>query len=451
MHIRSKSGLLWVFFFFESLSSQFKSWQGGFNLTYYATCGEPLQVRLGVQMTSNISHTSQTPDQDELTLSSIINIIGKFPGELEPDRIVLLGNHRDAWTSGALDPGLGTASLIEVASAFGNLYSQGWRPRRSIWIASWDAEEFGLIGSTEFTERFESLLSVRLIAYINVDVGVAGMPYFAPRGTPSLTSLVQSVAEQVVIPPNNQSLLSFWQMYARSQTPQLDGSELGAASDYGSFVQHLGIAAVDLRIRGAPYAYESVYHTKYDTPAWYERFGDDNFTFAQALTSAWSLVAFHLANDLVLPFNLSVYSDILSLGAFSLSQSLLNSPLPTPSQRQLASQLLQDLHFRISVLSSAIETHHQSSIAIAARQDPLEIRSLNDRLFLFERQFLYSNGIPGHEWVRNLLWSSSKFDDYGSAIWNCVLDPLVEGDFDMALRNLGFVITTVDNAIVHLS
>jgi N-acetylated-alpha-linked acidic dipeptidase len=141
-------------------------WQGGLNFTYHMGPG-PAVVHVKVVMNN--------------TVTSIWNVVGTITGSVEPDRLVLVGNHRDAWVFGAVDPSSGTAALLEMAKAFGKMISEGWKPRRTIKLLSWDAEEYGLVGSSEYAEQHAAVLTTQAVAYLNVDIAVQGSPLLAVR------------------------------------------------------------------------------------------------------------------------------------------------------------------------------------------------------------------------------------------------------------------------------
>ncbi|KZV48005.1 putative glutamate carboxypeptidase 2-like [Dorcoceras hygrometricum] len=200
-------------------------------------------------------------------ITTIENVIGIIEGVEEPDRYVILGNHRDAWTFGAADPNSGTACLLEVAERLQKLQKKGWKPRRTIMLCNWDAEEYGLIGSTEWVEENRQMLASRVVAYLNVDVAVSGAGFEA-SSTPQLDELIIQAAKQV-------------------------GRLGGGGSDHAAFVQHIGYP---------------VYHSMYDDFTWMKKFGDPLFQRHTAVANLWGLVALKLADEEILPFNYLFYA-----------------------------------------------------------------------------------------------------------------------------------------------
>ncbi|POO00559.1 Peptidase [Trema orientale] len=232
--------------------------------------------------------------QGELVIGTIENVIGVIEGVEEPDRYVILGNHRDAWTFGAVDPNSGTAALLEVAQRLAKLQKKGWKPRRTIILCNWDAEEYGLsavtvlskaysspllnvgfespcgLGSTEWVEENRDLLASRAVAYLNVDCAVSE-PNFYASATPQLDELLIQATQQVLDPDN--SSRTIYESWLESSNPVKIGRLGGGGSDFAAFVQHIGIPAVMMSFdNGYP-----VYHSLYDDFIWMKKFGDPMF------------------------------------------------------------------------------------------------------------------------------------------------------------------------------
>ncbi|KEH27222.1 peptidase M28 family protein [Medicago truncatula] len=248
----------------------------------------------------NLSYTGQQ------VIATIQNVIGVIEGAEEPDRFVILGNHRDAWTFGAVDPNSGTAALLEVAQRLGKLQKKGWKPRRTIILCNWDAEEYGIIGSTEWVEENREILASRTVAYLNVDSAVGG-PGFRASATPQLEELIIKATQKVKDPDNSsQSIYDSWT--DSNSSPQF-GRLGGRVSDYAPFLQHVGIPAADIAFgKGYP-----VYHSQYDDFVWMTKFGDPVFQRHVAAASVWGLVALWLADEEFLPFNYSSYAKELQV------------------------------------------------------------------------------------------------------------------------------------------
>uniref|UniRef100_A0A8C2WBV0 N-acetylated alpha-linked acidic dipeptidase like 1 n=1 Tax=Cyclopterus lumpus TaxID=8103 RepID=A0A8C2WBV0_CYCLU len=259
-------------------------------------------------------------NHEELKNSS--NVMGVIRGSVEPDRYVIYGNHRDSWVHGAIDPSSGTSVMLELTRVLGMMVKQGkWRPRRSIIFGSWGAEEFGLIGSAEYTEQYFTKLSERTVAYINVDIAVFANATLRASGMPSLQNVIFKAAKQVYAPGlDSTSVYDNWIRYANRTSsthgtiPKV-GYLSGAGSDYAAFVHYLGITSMDIS-----YTYDKsktnariypAYHTAYDTFDYASKFIDPGFVSHQAIARTAGNVLIRLADSLVLPLNCSDYAETL--------------------------------------------------------------------------------------------------------------------------------------------
>ncbi|KAK4396967.1 putative glutamate carboxypeptidase LAMP1 [Sesamum angolense] len=304
------------------------AWQGGKDAPVYRVGPGPGIVNL----TYNASASSIGLPDDHLlsfkyqsyycrkgkqVLSRIENVVGIIEGAEEPDRFVILGNHRDAWTFGAVDPNSGTACLLEVAERLWKLQKKGWKPRRTIIFCNWDAEEYGLIGSTEWVEENRQMLASRVVAYLNVDIAVGGAGFRA-SATPQLDELLIQAAKQVRDPDNSsQTVYDSW--ISSTDNPAI-GRLGGAGSDYSAFVQHIGVPAADISF-GEDYP---VYHSMYDDFIWMNKFGDPMFQRHVAVASIWGLLALELADNEILPFDYLPYARELQRSVESLKDEVVN-------------------------------------------------------------------------------------------------------------------------------
>ncbi|GAA6059696.1 hypothetical protein JCM10212_000083 [Sporobolomyces blumeae] len=255
-------------------------------------------------------------------VTKIWNTMALIPGHVS-DEIVVIGNHNDAWTFGAGDPNSGTASVNEVVKALGVLRREkGWKPLRSILIASWDAEEYGLIGSTEFGEDFTRYLQERVVAYLNVDVSVSGSDY-SIAASPSLADLLRNCSAMVDDPSNRKvgNEVESQQAVNVARVGDDEGDEkrstslaetkvktLGSGSDFTVFLQYLGIASGNLGFSGAQNDPVYHYHSTYDSYDWMRRFGDPTFERHVAVAKVLGLAALRLSDDVVLPINTTAYA-----------------------------------------------------------------------------------------------------------------------------------------------
>lgn len=239
--------------------------------------------------------------QDEVERQPIYNIHGRITGMDERDKKIIVGNHRDSWCMGSVDPGSGTATFLEVVRAFGELLTYGWRPLRTIEFVSWDAEEYNLIGSTEHVEKEVDDLRANAFAYLNVDVGVAG-PDFRVSASPVFERTVLQVLGRISDPYANATLKDLWDKKGSKITP------LGAGSDYVAFQDIAGTSSIDFGFEGEPYPYHSCYET-YD---WMVKFADPDFQYHKILAQFWGLLLLDLSENPMLPFDLEVYGDSIN-------------------------------------------------------------------------------------------------------------------------------------------
>jgi hypothetical protein len=244
-------------------------------------------------------------DQDEVDEQPIWNVMGKINGVEQREKSIIVGNHRDSWVYGATDPGSGTAVMLEVIHIFGDLVERGWRPLRSIEFASWDGEEYNLIGSTEYVETNMEKLRNDAFAYLNVDVGVGGTEFKA-SGSPMFKKSLLRVLDRVSDPFQNATLRSLWD----ARGGQLDG--LGAGSDYVAFQDMAGTSSLDFGFDGPGYPY----HSAFDNFEWMSTIGDPGFEYHKILAQAWALLILEYSDRLVMPFDITAYS--ASLTAWSM-------------------------------------------------------------------------------------------------------------------------------------
>ncbi|CAM9593134.1 unnamed protein product [Scytosiphon promiscuus] len=260
-----------------------EGFQGGLDFPYTVGPSSATTVRIVVE--------------NEEHVGPVWNVIGTVPGTLpqQLDRPVVLGNHRDAWIFGAVDPNSGTASLIELARGLGALLADGWKPLRTIILCSWSGEELGMLGSTAWGEEHAEGILKNAAAYLNVDSAVSGS-LLRVKATPSLGGLVSGVLADVEDPASADggTLLEAWSG---------DLQMLGSGSDYAVFLDHLGIATVDVEFQQDEAAEYGVYHSIYDSFTWVDTYGDPGFRYFQATSRVWGLMALRLASSEVLPFD----------------------------------------------------------------------------------------------------------------------------------------------------
>ncbi|KAK7244731.1 hypothetical protein RIF29_39557 [Crotalaria pallida] len=328
--------------------------------------------------------------QGENKMATIQNVFAIIKGSEERDRYVLLGNHRDAWTYGAVDPSSGTAALLDIARRYSNLLSSGWTPRRTIVLCSWDAEEFGMIGSTEWVEKNLVNLGSKAVAYLNVDCAVQG-PGFFVGATPQLDSLVLEVTKMVEDPDTEgASVYENWVAADGDSNIQRLGR---VDSDFAPFVQHAGVPSIDMYYgRDFP-----VYHTAFDSFNWMKQYGDPFFHRHVAVVGIWGLLALRLADDSILPFNYIPYVNQLKS-----YMKILNNLLDP--QISLHPLIMSIQEFALAAKEADDESKKLRLQETSGRLIDMKKRALNDRLMLAEKGFLDADGLRGRPWFKHLVF-----------------------------------------------
>ena len=370
-------------------------------------------------------------NEQEYVTTPIWNVIGVINGTLE-DEVIVLGNHRDAWIAGgAGDPNSGSAAMNEVVRSFGIALSKGWKPLRTIVFASWDGEEYGLIGSTEWVEEYIPWLSKAAIAYINVDVAVRGTSFRA-SAAPLLnkvlyeaTSLVQSPNQTIP----GQTVRDLWDGQIRT---------MGSGSDFTAFQDFAGIPSVNIEFGGGPGDPVYHYHSNYDSFAWMDNFADPDWTYHVAMTKVWALLAAALVETPVVAFNATDYA--IGLGTYLHSVKNLTTSSQHNSVRSLPS---------LTLLENAVSRLHSAAIAFDARAAGLtskisegvpwwrwwrraqlyaEANSVNEGYKYLERNFLYKKGLDGRSWFKHVVFAPGMWTGYAGATFPGLVECVDIGD-----------------------
>ena len=322
---------------------------------------------------------------------TIRNVIATLRGSELPDKKILLSNHFDAWIYGGVDPSSGTASMLALARALGRLAAEGYRPRRTIVIGEWDAEEYTLTGSTEWGEQHEKDLRQNAAVCINVDASALGRE-FAASASPLLSRAVREVARDFPDPSTpGKSLADTWGAQTSKDLPV---AILGSGSDYTVFFNHLGIASVDLVFDG-PYG---VYHSVYDTHRWMATQGDPGFVYHAAMAKYAGMLALRFANADLLPFDAAVYGREVAKYAEEL-QSLPGAESLRPALKELASR-----GRAWSDAAAAAQKAMTARLAVG-EDEALRLRDANAWLLSLERSLIDPPGIPGRPWFRHLVYA----------------------------------------------
>ncbi|KAM8904308.1 N-acetylated-alpha-linked acidic dipeptidase 2 [Spinachia spinachia] len=349
-------------------------------------------------------------------VTRIYNVIGRIRGAVEPDRYVILGGHRDAWVFGGIDPMSGAAVVHETVRGFGRLRSEGWRPRRTLIFASWDAEEFGLQGSTEWAEDNAKVLQERAVAYVNADSAIEGMYTLRVDCTPSLHTLVYDLTKQIASPEEGEEGISLYDSWHKRDnwTSDRDApriSKLGSGSDFEAYFIRLGIAAARARYtkdrKTEWYSSYPVYHSVYETFEVVDRFYDPTFKRLRAVAQVRGGLVFLLADSQLLPLDVNQYAD--SLGKYA--QSIAREANKHPEEMQMYQVSFDSLFSAVNNFSVAAGDF-SGRLQTLNRADPLQVRVMNDQLMYLERAFIDPLGLPGRPFYRHVIFAPSRHNKY---------------------------------------
>lgn len=356
----------------------------------------------------------------EFLTKTIWDVITRVDGSAEKDRWVVLGNHRDAWVFGAVDPNSGTTAMLEVGRGLGQLTKSGWKPRRTIILCSWDAEEQGLIGSTEWVEDNAAELKEKAVAYLNMDAAVSG-PNFGASSVPSLWKVIYEAARDVRDPKTKKSVFEAWRDRAWDNTPESDrydsnGNEkpaptprigaLGSGSDYTPFLQHVGVPSLDMGF-GGDYG---VYHSAFDSFYWMSHFGDPTFEYHVAAAQIWGTVALRLANAGGLPFDYEDYAAQL--------RDFADETTRLANRKKLGGAFdAKPLLKAIQNLNDEAEKIDKRRVDLE-RQDPAsanpKLARLNDALMQAERALIDDRGLRGRTWFKHQVYAPGFYTGYAA-------------------------------------
>uniref|UniRef100_A0A9L0T208 N-acetylated alpha-linked acidic dipeptidase 2 n=1 Tax=Equus caballus TaxID=9796 RepID=A0A9L0T208_HORSE len=363
-------------------------------------------------------------------ITRIYNVIGTIRGSVEPDRYVILGGHRDSWVFGAIDPTSGTAVLQEIVQSFGKLMSKGWKPRRTIIFASWDAEEFGLLGSTEWAEENAKTLQERSIAYINSDSSIEGNYTLRVDCTPLLYQLVYQLTKEISSPDDgfeNKSLYESWLEKDPSSEnknfPRIN--KLGSGSDFEAYFQRLGIASGRARytknrkqISTCSYP---VYHTIYETFELVENFYDPTFKKQLSVAQLRGALVYELADSKIIPFNIQDYAKALK----NYATSIYNLSKKHDQQLRDHGVSFDSLFSAVKNFSEAASDFHRRLTQVDLN-DPIAVRIMNDQLMLLERAFIDPLGLPGRQFYRHIIFAPSSHNKYAGESFPGIYDAMFD-------------------------
>jgi N-acetylated-alpha-linked acidic dipeptidase len=411
-----------------------REWQGSLPFTYHVGPG-PVRVKM---------HLKQ-----DYQFRTLWDVIGRVRGSESPDEWVVAGNHRDAWVYGAVDPNSGTAAMLETVHGVGELLKSGWKPKRTMIFGSWDGEEEGLIGSTEWAEQHESELG-GAAAYFNMDVAVSG-PKFGASAVPSLKQFLRDVTKAVPSPKGG-TVYDAWQKNdqpgsSSTQSPaeaigdnrrkpaapangDVPVGDLGSGSDYSAFQQHLGVPCGDITSSG-PYG---VYHSVFDNFAWFKKFGDPDFVYEQEMARVFGLEALRMADADVLPYDYEEYGKEIAVYL--------------DDARKRAESKFGEHGLDLNAVTSAAKHFQEAGAKILAKQKnpPRDAARLNQALRGAERALLVPEGLPHRPWFRHAIYAPGEYTGYAAVVIPGVNEALDKGDAERARQQLAVLTAALERA-----
>jgi N-acetylated-alpha-linked acidic dipeptidase len=423
-----------------------RAWRGGLGLTYRVGPG-PAKVHLQVKSDWN--------------LKTIYDVIGKIPGTTSADQWIIRGNHHDAWVNGAEDPISGLIAVMEEARAMGELVKQGWKPKRTIIFCAWDAEEPGLIGSTEWAEQHADELKQHAVVYINSDVNARG--YFSAEGSHTLEKFINEVARDIQDP---ETKLSVWKraqlrhigrpddiserQEARSR-PDLRIGALGSGSDYGAFLQHDGVAALNLGFGGEDGG--GIYHSIYDDFYWYTHFSDTDFVYGRALAQTAGTAVMRLADADLLPFEYTNFAETMQTylkelkalaqksrddiiernreldeGVFAAMADPRVKSVPPPKETVPPFLNFAPLDNAADALNRAAAEYRKAlDKAVSnggAALAKASLAEVNQALMASEQKLTLEQGLPGRPWFKHFVDAPGQYTGYEAKTLPAVREPI---------------------------
>ena len=407
-------------------------WRGALPVTYRLGPG-PAKVHLKLQM--------------DYGQRRLINVVGRMTGSQFPDEWVILGSHRDAWVFGAADPGSGQVAVINVARRLGELAKEGWKPRRSLLFVSWDGEEPGLLGSTEWVEEFGSELTAKAAIYINLDPGATG-PFFTTSAVHSLTPFLREIAKSVDSDQPGKTLYDRWLEHAREQMQVREPQQLpvpsigalGSGSDYTPFLDHLGIASADLGLTGP--GDSGTYHSLYDHPGWFRRYIDPDFSISVRASQVTGVAVLRFADAQVLPFDYEAYGQQI-LGYVSELERDGRSAWPN-GVGGLGFIPLRNAARAFTKAGADLTSEGES--LLAGSPDAAALARLNRRLIMAERDLIEPAGLPDRPWFRHVIYAPGLYTGYAVKTLPGIREAVEAKDFTRVAEQTQIVVRALQRA-----
>ena len=398
-----------------------EAWRGALPVTYHVGPG-PAQLHMKLSF--------------EWKNRPLYNVVVRIPGTTRPDEWIIYGNHHDAWVMGADDPISGASSLMETARGLGELLKTGWRPSRTIVLALWDGEEWGLLGSTEWAEKHKAELQQKAVAYINTDG--TGKGWLSAGGSHGLQQFLGEVTKDVMDPRTGKPVFEEARRRAVLGHPEADRGDaekdpsfriapLGSGSDYTPFLQHLTLSALNVGFGGESPG--GVYHSAYDTVKWYQTHSDGDYSYGRTLSQITGTLILRLSEALVLPFQFTDTADTLMryvIELEKLAESKKDSKVDMKPVRNAVEALRQ--------AGQAYEKAYASLPKVNTAQllGRKELQQLNKLLLTSEQRLGNTEGLPRREWFKHQMYAPGFYTGYGVKTMPQIREGLEENRFTEA-------------------
>jgi N-acetylated-alpha-linked acidic dipeptidase len=413
-----------------------QEWRGALPVTYHVGPG-PAQLHMKLSF--------------EWKNRPLYNVVARIPGTTRPDEWIIFGNHHDAWVMGADDPISGASALMETARGLGELLKTGWRPSRTIILALWDGEEWGLLGSTEWAEKHKAELQQKAVAYINTDG--TGKGWFSAGGSHGLQQFLGEVTKDVMDPRTGKPIFEEARRRAVLGHPEADRGEaekdpsfriapLGSGSDYTPFLQHLTLSALNVGFGGESPG--GVYHSAYDTVKWYQTYSDADYSYGRTLSQITGTLILRLAEAPVLPFQFTDTADTLMRYVVELEK--------LAQTKKDAKVDMKPVRNAVEALRAAGQAYEKAYSALpkantAQLLGRKDLQQLNKLLLTSEQKLGNTEGLPRREWFKHQMYAPGFYTGYGVKTMPQIREGLEEGRFTEAQGG----VRTVSAAINALS
>ncbi len=390
-----------------------QGWQGGLPFRYHVGPG-PLKARVRV-----------ADDRATKGTKPIYDTFGVVRGSEFPDEIVMVGGHRDGWGPGTSDNVSGTVSVLEAARAVSDAVKAGHRPKRTIVFATWDAEEWGLMGSSEYVEDDSLRLMKGGVAYLNQDVAASGVR-FGGGGSPSLRSTLRDIARSVPDPSGKGSVYAEWRRYSTvADTAEPAMGDPGGGSDFAGFYNHLGMPIAEWGFGGAG----GVYHSQYDDFTWMTKFGDSTFAYHASAARIGAAMLLRLANADILPYDYAEFARTMQryLPAMDRALAAKNWSGSTAALRAAIGRMEQEA----SAFASARDAMLAGSVPARERR-----LAVNTALLQVERSLARPQGLRTRPWYRNLIYVADEDNGYANMVFPSVNEAIRANDESLTANEL---------------